>query len=95
MTPSFQSLFAPLSVEQFFGRYWQREVLQTRECNASIAGLIGLNDVEFLASSLTSVNADWMQVVKAGVPLESRAFCSDDMLAVSYTHLTLPTTPYV
>ena len=49
--------------------------------------LLGINEQEFMAAT----NATF----KLGIKFENWKAQNDDYIPVSYTHLTLPTTPYV
>jgi ribosomal protein L16 Arg81 hydroxylase len=68
MTIALEDLLHPLEQAVFLSQYWEREFLW-QKTRADVRGLVTLDDVEYLISSLSSSDPDWIRVVKSGAAL--------------------------
>lgn len=60
------AFFAQVSAVDFFARYWQHEPLLTKE--RKLERLIGIEDIDELISTISSLDAGWLMLTKDGVP---------------------------
>jgi hypothetical protein len=69
-------IFAPVSTDNFFARYWQREPLRATRKRQDC--LLTLADVDELVSSITSLDDGWLMLTKDGVPKTNASVRSRD-----------------
>lgn len=77
----FNTLIAPMAPDEFFGTYWQQELLlHTKGSPDRIAGLLSLQDVDFLVSSLPAADSSSMMLIANAKPLPSVLYTNKEGL---------------
>lgn len=77
-----ETLFAPVSAGRFLAEHWQRRpLLSPGDDPDRFAGLVRLDDVDFLVTTLSSLEGGWIMLSKDGVPRPNYTVRGPEQLA--------------